>query len=137
VQTKSYSITATNCSGSVPAGTWCPGATLTYTIDVRNIAVAANGTTPASATLTANTLLLTDDGSNTNSWAKDSGYMNTPGYSSTGTAPTTVTYYYNATSATTFPANYGTTNKVFKVTSNWPTLTAGQNSQFSFSAIQF
>jgi hypothetical protein len=137
VQTKSYSITATNCSGSVPAGTWCPGATLKYTIDVRNIAVAANGTTPASATLTANTLLLTDDGSNANSWAKDSGYMNTPGYSSTGTAPTTVTYYYNATSSASFPANYGTTNKVFKVTSNWPTLTAGQNSQFTFSAIQF
>lgn len=137
VQTKSFTITATNCSGSPPAGTWCPGAALKYTIDVRNIAVAANGTTPASVTLTANTLLLTDDGSNTNSWAKDGGYMNTPGYSSTGTAPTTVTYYYNATSATAFPANYSTTNKVFKVTANWPTLTAGQNSQVSFSAIQF
>jgi hypothetical protein len=137
VQTKSYTITATGCPGSVPAGTWCPGATLKYTIDVRNIAVAANGTTPASATLTANSLLLTDDGSNTNSWAVANGYMNTPGYSSTGTAPTTVTYYYNATSATTFPANYSTTNKVFKVTANWPTLTAAQNSQFTFSAIQF
>jgi hypothetical protein len=137
VQTKSYTITATNCSGSVPAGGWCPGGTLRYTIDVRNIAVAANGTTPASVTLTANSLLLTDDGSNTNSWAKDSGYMNTPGYSSTGTAPTTVTYYYNATSSTTFPANYNSTNKVFKVTANWPTLTASQNSQLTFSAIQF
>ncbi len=137
VQTKSYTITATGCSGSVPAGTWCPGATLKYTIDVRNIAVAANGTTPASATLSANSLLLTDDGSNVNSWAKDGGYMNTPGYSSTGTAPTTVTYYYNATSSTTFPANYGSTNKVFKVTANWPTLTANQNSQLMFSAIQY
>ncbi len=137
VQTKSYSITATNCSGSVPAGTWCPGATLKYTIDVRNIAVAANGTTPASATLTANTLLLTDDGSNVNSWAKDGGYLNTPGYSSTGTAPTTVTYYYNATSSAVFPASYNTTNKVFKVTASWPALTAGSNSQFMFSAIQF
>ena len=78
VQTKSYSITSTGCSGGVPAGTWCPGATLKYTIDVRNIAVAANGTTPASATLTANTLTLTDDGSNVNSWAKDGGYLNTP-----------------------------------------------------------
>jgi hypothetical protein len=137
VQTKSYTITATNCSGAVPAGGWCPGATLKYTIDVRNIAVAANGTTPASATLTANSLLLTDDGSNPNSWAKDGGYLDTPGYSSTGTAPTTVTYYYNATSSTTFPASYNTTNKVFKVTANWPTLTANQNSQFTFSAIQF
>ena len=137
VQTKSFTITATNCSGSPPAGTWCPGATLKYTIDVRNIAVAANGTTPASATLTANTLLLTDDGSNANSWAKDGGYMNTPGTSSTGTAPTTVTYFYNATSSTTFPANFNTTNKVFKVTANWPTLTAGANAQFSFTAIQF
>jgi hypothetical protein len=137
VQTKSYTITATNCSGSVPAGGWCPGGTLRYTIDVRNIAVAANGTTPASVTLTANSLLLTDDGSNTNSWATAAGYMNTPGYSSTGTAPTTVTYYYNATSSTTFPANYNTTNKVFKVTANWPTLTASLNSQLTFSAIQF
>jgi hypothetical protein len=137
VQTKSYSITSTGCSGGVPAGTWCPGGILQYTIDVRNIAVAANGTTPASATLTANTLTLTDDGSNANSWAKDGGYLNTPGASSTGTAPTTVTYYYNATSNTAFPANYSTTNKVFKVTANWPTLTAGQNSQFIFSAVQF
>jgi hypothetical protein len=137
VQTKSYSITSTGCSGSVPAGTWCPGGVLKYTIDVRNIAVAANGTTPASATLTASGLTLTDDGSNSNSWAKDGGYMNTPGYSSTGTAPTTVTYYYNATSATSFPANYNTTNKVFKVTAAWPSLTAGSNSQFMFSAVQF
>jgi len=137
VQTKSYSITSTGCSGSVPAGTWCPGGILKYTIDVRNIAVAANGTTPASATLTASGLTLTDDGSNANSWAKDGGYMNTPGYSSTGTAPTTVTYYYNASNSTVFPANYSTTNKVFKVTANWPTLTAGQNCQFMFSAVQF
>lgn len=137
VQTKSYSITSTGCSGSVPAGTWCPGGILKYTIDVRNIAVAANGTTPASATLTASGLTLTDDGSNANSWAKDGGYMNTPGYSSTGTAPTTVTYYYNATSSTAFPANYSTTNKVFKITANWPTLTAGATSQFMFSAVQF
>jgi hypothetical protein len=137
VQTKSYTITSTGCSGGVPAGTWCPGGILKYTIDVRNIAVAANGTTPASATLTANTLTLTDDGSNANSWAKDGGYLNTPGASSTGTAPSTVTYYYNATSNTTFPANYNTTNKVFKLVAVWNTLTAGQNSQFSFSAVQF
>ena len=137
VQTKSYTITSTGCSGGVPAGTWCPGGVLKYTIDVRNIAVAANGTTPASATLTANNLTLTDDGSNPNSWAKDGGYMNTPGYSSTGTAPTTVTYYYNLTSNTVFPASYSTTNKVFKVTSLWSTLAAGTNSQFMFSAVQF
>jgi hypothetical protein len=137
VQTKSYTITSTGCSGGVPAGTWCPGGVLKYTIDVRNITVAANGTTPASATLTANNLTLTDDGSNANSWAKDGGYMNTPGYSSTGTAPTTVTYYYNLTNNTAFPANYNTTNKVFKVTALWTTLTAAQNSQFSFSAVQF
>jgi hypothetical protein len=137
VQTKSYTITSTGCSGSVPAGTWCPGGILKYTIDVRNIAVAANGTTPASATLTASGLTLTDDGSNANSWAKDGGYMNTPGYSSTGTAPSTVTYYYNASNSTTFPASYSTTNKVFKVTANWPTLTAGQTCQFMFSAVQF
>lgn len=136
-QTKSYVITSTGCSGGVPAGTWCPGGILKYTIDVRNIALAANGTTPASATLTASNLLLTDDGSNVNSWAKDGGYLNTPGYSSTGTAPTTVTYYYNLTNNTVFPANYNTTNKVFKVTSNWATLSAGQNSQFMFSAVQF
>jgi hypothetical protein len=136
-QTKSYSITSTACSGGVPAGTWCPGAVLAYTIDVRNIAVAANGTTPASATLTANNLTLTDDGSNVNSWAKDGGYLNTPGASSAGTAPTTVTYFYNASSSTVFPANYNTTNKVFKVTALWTTLTAGQSSQFSFSAVQF
>jgi hypothetical protein len=137
VQTKSYSITSTGCAGGVPAGTWCPGGILKYTIDVRNIALAANGTTPASATLTASSLLLTDDGSNVNSWAKDGGYLNTPGYSSTGTAPTTVTYYYNLTNNTVFPANYNTTNKVFKVTSNWAALTAGSNSQFMFSAVQF
>jgi hypothetical protein len=137
VQTKSYTITSTGCSGGVPAGTWCPGGILKYTIDVRNITVAANGTTPASATLTANNLTLTDDGSNANSWAKDGGYMNTPGYSSTGTAPTTVTYYYNLTNNTAFPANYNTTNKVFKVTALWTTLTAAQNSQFMFSAVQF
>jgi hypothetical protein len=137
VQTKSYSITSTGCSGGVPAGTWCPGGILKYTIDVRNIAVAANGSTPASATLTATGLTLTDDGSNANSWAKDGGYMNTPGYSSTGTAPTTVTYYYNASSSTAFPASYNTTNKVFKVTANWPSLTAGANCQFMFSAVQF
>jgi hypothetical protein len=136
-QTKSYTITSTGCAGGVPAGTWCPGGILKYTIDVRNIAVAANGTTPASATLTANTLTITDDGSNANSWAKDGGYMNTPGYSSTGTAPGTVTYYYNASSATVFPASYSTTNKVFKVTALWPTLTAGSSSQFMFSAVQF
>ncbi|MDQ6943243.1 MAG: hypothetical protein M3169_12120, partial [Candidatus Eremiobacteraeota bacterium] len=137
VQTKSYVITSTGCSGGVPAGTWCPGGILKYTIDVRNIAVAANGTTPASATLSASSLLLTDDGSNVNSWAKDGGYLNTPGYSSTGTAPTTVTYYYNLTNNTIFPANYNTTNKVFKVTSNWAALAAGSNSQFMFSAVQF
>ena len=137
VQTKSYVITSTGCSGGVPAGTWCPGGVLKYTIDVRNIALAANGTTPASATLSASSLLLTDDGSNANSWAKDGGYMNTPGYSSTGTAPTTVTYYYNLTNSAVFPANYNTTNKVFKVTSNWATLSAGANSQFMFSAVQF
>lgn len=137
VQTKSYVITSTGCSGGVPAGTWCPGGILKYTVDVRNIALAANGTTPASATLSASSLLLTDDGSNANSWAKDGGYLNTPGYSSTGTAPTTVTYYYNLTNSTVFPANYNTTNKVFKVTSNWATLTAGSNAQFMFSAVQF
>ena len=137
VQTKSYTITSTGCSGSVPAGTWCPGGILKYTIDVRNIAVAANGTTPASATLSAGTLTLTDDGSNANSWAKDGGYMNTPGYSSTGTAPTTVTYYYNASSSTTFPASYSTTNKVFKIQSVWTSLTAAQNCQLMFSAVQF
>ncbi|HEX3465242.1 MAG TPA: hypothetical protein VHS78_14435 [Candidatus Elarobacter sp.] len=137
VQTKSYTITSTGCSGSVPAGTWCPGGILSYTIDVRNIAVAANGTTPASATLTANTLTLTDDGSNTNSWAKDGGYMNTPGYSSSGTAPTTVTYYYNASSSTAFPASYNTTNKVFKITASWTALGAGSSSQLMFSAVQF
>jgi len=137
VQTKSYTITSTGCSGGVPAGTWCPGGILKYTIDVRNVAVAANGTTPASATLSANSLTLTDDGSNPNSWAKDGGYMNTPGYSSTGTAPTTVTYYYNATSNTVFPANYNTTNKVFKVSATWAALAAGANSQFMFSAVQF
>jgi hypothetical protein len=136
-QTKSYTITTTGCAGGVPAGTWCPGGVLKYTIDVRNIALAANGTTPASATLTASGLTLTDDGSNANSWAKDGGYLNTPGASSTGTAPTTVTYYYNLTNATTFPASYNTTNKVFKLTANWPTLTAGSNSQFMFSAVQF
>ncbi len=136
-QTKSYAITSTGCSGGVPAGTWCPGGILKYTIDVRNIAVAANGTTPASATLSANSLTLTDDGSNPNSWAKDGGYLNTPGYSSTGTAPTTVTYYYNLTNNTAFPANYNTTNKVFKVTSTWAALAAGANSQFMFSAVQF
>ncbi len=137
VQTKSYSITSTGCSGGVPAGTWCPGATLQYTVDVRNITVAANGTTPASATLTANTLTVTDDGSNLNSWAKDGGYLNTPGASSGGTAPTTITYFYNATSNTTFPANYNTTNKVFKVVAVWTTLTAAQNSQLIFTAVQF
>ncbi len=87
--------------------------------------MAANGTTPANATLSAGSLTLTDDGSNTNSWAKDGGYMNTPGYSSTGTAPTTVTYYYNATSSTAFPAGYSTTNKVFKVAATWTSMTAG------------
>jgi hypothetical protein len=137
VQTKSYTITSTGCSTGVPAGTWCPGGILKYTIDVRNIAVAANGTTPASATLSANNLTLTDDGSNVNSWAKDGGYMNTPGYSSTGAAPTTVTYFWNATSGVGFPANYNSTNKVFKVTSNWAALTAGSNCQFMFSAVQF
>jgi hypothetical protein len=137
VQTKSYSITSTGCSAAVPAGTWCPGGILAYSIDVRNIAVAANGTTPASATLTANTLTVTDDGSNANSWAKDGGYMNTPGITSTGTAPTTKTYYYNASSNTVFPANYNTTNKVFKLVCTWTTLTAGQNSQVNFSAVQF
>ncbi len=40
VQTKSYTITSTGCSGGVPAGTWCPGGILKYTVDVRNIAVA-------------------------------------------------------------------------------------------------
>jgi hypothetical protein len=137
VQTKSYSITTTGCGGGVPAGTWCPGATLQYTVDVRNICIAANGTTPASATLTANTLTLTDDGSNANSWAKDGGYLNTPGASSGGTAPTSVTYFYNATSNTTFPANYNTTNKVFKVVAVWTTLSAAQNSQLIFTAVQF
>jgi hypothetical protein len=137
VQTKSYVVTAHNCASPPPAGGWCPGATLTYTVDVRNVAVAANGTTPASATLTASNLTLTDDGSNANSWAKDGGYLNTPGASSTGVAPTTVTYYYNATNSTTFPANYNTTNKVFKLSANWPTLNAGTNSQLIFSAIQF
>jgi hypothetical protein len=137
VQTKSYTITSTGCSGSVPAGTWCPGGILKYTIDVRNIAVAANGTTPASATLVANALTLTDDGSNVNSWAKDGGYMNTPGYSSAGTAPTTVTYYYNATSGTSFPGSYSTTNKVFKIGAVWTTMTASQSCQLSFSAVQF
>ncbi len=38
VQTKSYTITSTGCSGGVPAGTWCPGGILKYTIDVRNVA---------------------------------------------------------------------------------------------------
>ncbi|HZO95032.1 MAG TPA: hypothetical protein VFB22_14905 [Candidatus Baltobacteraceae bacterium] len=137
VETKSYTITATNCSGSPPAGSWCPGATLKYTIDVRNIAIAANGTTPASATLTASTLAVTDDGSNTNSWAKDGGYLNSPGTSSTGTAPTSVTYYYNSSSSTTFPANYSTTNKVFKIAAAWSSMTAGQTCQLSFNAIQF
>jgi hypothetical protein len=138
VQTKSYTITSTACSGGVPAGTWCPGANLKYVIDIRNIAVAANGTTPASATLTANNLTLTDDGSNANSWAKDGGYMNTPGVTCPGgTAPTTTTYYYNLTNNTAFPANYNTTNKVFKVTGNWPTLTAGQFCPFTFTAVQF
>jgi hypothetical protein len=136
-QTKSYAITSTGCAGGVPAGTWCPGGILKYTIDVRNVAVAANGTTPASATLSASNLTLTDDGSNVNSWAKDGGYLNTPGYSSTGTAPTTVTYYYNLTNNTVFPANYNTTNKVFKVTANWAALAAGSNSQFMYSAVQF
>ena len=137
VQTKSYVITSTGCAGGVPAGTWCPGGILKYTVDIRNIALAANGTTPASATLSASNLLLTDDGTNVNSWAKDGGYMNTPGVTSTGTAPTTVTYYYNLTNNTVFPANYNTTNKVNKVTAQWATLSAAANSQIMFNAVQF
>ena len=137
VQTKSYVITSTGCSGGVPVGTWCPGGILKYTIDVRNVAVGANGTTPASATVSASSLLVTDDGTNANSWAKDGGYMNTPGVTSTGTAPTTVTYYYNLTNSTVFPANYNTTNKVNKFTAQWTSLAAGANSQVIFSAVQF
>jgi hypothetical protein len=137
VQTKSYVVTAHNCASPPPAGGWCPGGTLRYTVDVRNVALPANGTTPASATLTASTLLLTDDGTNANSWAKDGGYMNTPGVTATGTAPGTITYFYNAASSTVFPANYATTNLVTKFTAAWPALAASANSQVSFSVIQF
>jgi hypothetical protein len=138
VQTKSYVIVATNCTPSAqPAGVWCPGATLTYTIDVRNIALPANGTTPSSATLQASNLIVTDNGTNPNSWAHSGGYMNTPGLTTTGTAPTSFLYYYNATSSSTFPANYNTTNLVQSFTATWSSLTAGQNGQLTFSAIQF
>jgi hypothetical protein len=138
VQTKSYTIVTTNCTpSSQPAGVWCPGATLTYTIDVRNIALPANGTTPSSATLQAVNLIVTDNGTNPNSWAHAGGYMNTPGLTTTGTAPTSFLYYYNATSSSTFPANYNTTNLVQSFTATWSALTAGQNGQLTFSAIQF
>ncbi|HEV3086303.1 MAG TPA: hypothetical protein VGX96_03675 [Candidatus Elarobacter sp.] len=138
VQTKSYVVTAHNCASPPPAGGWCPGATLKYTIDVRNIAVgASSGTEPASATLTAATLVVTDDGTNLNSWAKDNGYMNTPGITSTGTAPGTVTYYFTGGPNTVFPANYSTTQKVTKFTAQWAALGAGANSQVNFSVIQF
>ncbi len=137
VQTKSYVVTAHNCASPPPAGGWCPGATLRYTIDIRNIALPASGTTPASATLTASTLLLTDDGSNLNSWAKDGGYMNAPGVSTTGTPPGTITYFYSATSNTAFPPNFATTNKVTKLTAAWPVFAASANSGVIFSVIQF
>jgi hypothetical protein len=137
VQTKSYVVTAHNCSSPPPAGGWCPGATLKYTVDVRNIAVGTSGTEPAGALLSASTLLLTDDGTNANSWAKDNGYMNTPGVTSTGTPPTTVNYFFTGGPSTTFPANYSTTQKVTKFTAQWTALGAAQNSQVIFSAIQF
>jgi len=141
-QTKSYVITTPNCSGTPPAGDWCPGGTLTYSIDIRNIAIPTSGTEPAAAILSATTVTMTDDGSATNSWAKDGGYMNTPGLTTAGTAtaPTTLTYYYNATSSTTFPANYSTTNKVFKFTAAWTgasAIAAGTYRTITFPAIQF
>jgi hypothetical protein len=138
VQTKSYVISATNCTPATqPAGVWCPGATLTYTIDVRNIALPANGTTPSSATLQAVYLLVTDNGTNPNSWAHAGGYMNTPGVTTTGTALSSLVYYYNSSSSTTFPPNSTTTNLVQAFTAVWTPLTAGQNSQLTFSALQF
>ena len=104
---------------------------------MRNVAVGANGTEPAVALLSASTLVLTDDGTNANSWAKDNGYMNTPGVTSTGTAPTTVNYFYTGGPSTTFPVNYTTTQKVTKFTAQWTALGAAQNGQVIFSAIQF
>jgi hypothetical protein len=139
VHTKSYVINATNCTPATqPAGVWCPGATLTYSLDVRNIALAANGTTPSSATLQASTLLLTDNGTNPNSWAAANGYMNAPGIiTASGIAPSFVIYYYGSSSSATFPPNSTTTNLVQAFTAVWTSLNAGQSSQITFSTTQY
>jgi len=104
VQTKSFNINATNCSGLAAAGTWCPGATLKYTIDVRNIAVAAKRHDAASATLTANTLL-----SDRRRLERETRGQRTAVYR-TRRAPRRpeprrrrLTYFYNATSSANIP----------------------------------
>ena len=137
VQTKSYVVTAHNCGSPPPAGGWCPGATLKYTVDVRNVAVGTNGTEPAGALLSASTLVLTDDGTNLNSWAKDNGYMNTPGVTSTGTAPDDRDILLHRRAQHVVPGQLQHDAEGHEVHRAWTALGAAQNSQVIFSAIQF
>jgi len=85
--TKSVTITSSGCpSGTSPgygAGALCPGGTLTYSIDYRNIAVTGGtgNTEPANAFLStkAGQLVVSDDGAAIgNTWAANTNGLNAP-----------------------------------------------------------
>jgi hypothetical protein len=112
VGTKTVTVTSANCpagaSPSPPAGTVCPGGTLQYTLDYRNImkGPGAGSTIPAAAQLFSKpgTLVIAEDGAaGTNTWAANSGGLLAAATDTT--AGTTFTG--NAVNSTSFTATIG------------------------------
>ncbi|MEA2719190.1 MAG: hypothetical protein QOJ39_1054, partial [Candidatus Eremiobacteraeota bacterium] len=68
VLTKQMSVQTTGCSGAVPAGTVCPGGTVLWTIDYRDVmagGASESGVATAFPTMTGGTLVVTEDGTAT------------------------------------------------------------------------
>lgn len=112
VGTKSVTVTAANCPAGAtpapPAGGVCPGGTLQYTLDYRNImkGPGAGATIPAAAQLYSKpgTLVLTENGAaGGNTWAANTGGLLAPAADTT----TGSTFTGNSAGSTSFTVTVG------------------------------
>ena len=109
--TKTFAI-VTNCAGAVPANGVCPGGTVTYTVDYRNIMAGpgTGNTEPASALLTtaAGALVITEDGNAApNNWATFTNGLNAAATDTTAGTVFTYTPGPGPAGATKFTAQIG------------------------------
>jgi hypothetical protein len=112
VGTKTMTVTSSNCPAgstpSAPAGTVCPGGTIQYTLDYRNImkGPGAGATIPVSAQLFSKpgTLVVTEDGAaGSNNWATFSDGLLAPATDTTAGSVFTA----NTVNSTSFTCTVG------------------------------